>query len=360
MTAGRFQHDEGKQSRRSLAVALLLSLLLHTYIWLMAVLIDRAFTNGWLPAWLQPLVQPAQALLAAVNPPPPAPVAPPEEWTEIPLQFVEVDPALVTEQPPTVAKFTSTANTVAANPNPAPEIRPDPRVEGFKDDSLKTFDTRRPVEKPQPAQPKEANDTETVAAPVQAPKPSQEAREAREEKGVRPGETVVAKVDPRSDLLKPQEGQAAQAAQPAQEEKRPRYKKVAEARRDKGMLVGERMKLNGNVARTGIDSSLDVKASPFGDYNYRLVQAVQERWYQLLDERKFALERSGRAVIKFNLHADGSVSEVRTSDSTVGDTLSFLCELAVMQPAPFGKWPSEVRRLIGRDVFEVTFTFNYY
>lgn len=126
------------------------------------------------------------------------------------------------------------------------------------------------------------------------------------------------------------------------------------------MLVAPKMKLNGNAPRVSVDSSLNVKASPLGDYNYRLVQAVQERWYQLLDERKFALERSGKVVIKFRLHMDGTVSDVRTDQSTVGDTYSFLCELAIMQPAPYGKWPSEVRRLIGRDTHDVTFTFNYY
>lgn len=359
MVATRAQFGGWDRSRRSVVTALVVSILLHAYVWLMAVLIDRAFVRGWLPAWLQPLVQPAQALLAK-TPPPAAAEPPAEQWTEIPLQFIEVDPALATAELPKEAKYTSTANTLAANPNPAKEIRADPRIEGFREDSLKTFDTLKPAEKPVPAQPKQATDQETVAVPVQAPKPAQQSRDAREEKGVRPGETLLAKVDPRSDLLKPQEGQTAQAAEPAQAEQRPRYKKVAEVRRDKGMLVGERMKLNGNVMRTGIDSSLDVKASPLGDYNYRLVQAVQERWYQLLDERKFALERTGKAVIKFSLHQDGSVSDVRTDSSTVGDTLSFLCELAIMQPAPYGKWPSEVRRLIGRDVLEVTFTFNHY
>ena len=326
----------------------------------MAVLIDRAFVHGWLPAWLQPLVQPAQALLSK----PPEPRAETEksqeQWAEIPLQFIEVDPALVTAEVPKDAQYTSTANTLAANPNPAQEARLEPRIEGFREDSRKTFDTVRPVEKPQPAQPIQANDQETLALPAAQPQPVQAAQEAREERGVRPGETVIAKVDPRSDLLKPEVGQSAQSAQPAQVEQKPRYKKVVEARRDKGMLVGERMKLNGNVARTGIDSSLNVKASPLGDYNYRLVQAVQERWYQLLDERKFALERSGKVLVRFNLHLDGTVSEVVTSESSVGDTLSFLCELAIMQPAPFGKWPPEVRRLVGRDVLEVVFTFNYY
>jgi hypothetical protein len=340
-------------------IALLISVLLHVYVWLMAVLIDRAFTNGWLPDWLKPLVQPAQALLA--KPPEKSAENKPAEqgWEEIPLQFIEVDPTLVTEEAPKDAKFYSTANTLAANPNPAKEAQQDPRIEGFEDHG-KTFETRRPLEKPMPAQPKNTVAEELAAVPEQTAKPLKPARQAEEERGVKPGETLLAKVDTRSQELTPRPEQTPQEAQEQQTEKRPRYRRVAEVRQEKGMLVAPKMKLNGNAPRVSVDSSLNVKASPLGDYNYRLVQAVQERWYQLLDERKFALERSGKVIIKFRLHMDGTVSDVRTDQSTVGDTYSFLCELAIMQPAPYGKWPSEVRRLIGRDTHDVTFTFNYY
>ncbi|MBL9174765.1 MAG: hypothetical protein JNL10_14605 [Verrucomicrobiales bacterium] len=137
-------------------------------------------------------------------------------------------------------------------------------------------------------------------------------------------------------------------------------KTLAEARASKGAVVGERMKQEGGVTRQALQSSLNVKASPLGDYNYRMVLAVQDQWYRLLEERKFALERQGQVVITFDLHADGTVTSVNTKDSNVGEVLSFLCELSVMQPAPFGRWPPEVRRLIGGDTVPVTFTFNYY
>ena len=62
----------------------------------------------------------------AVLPPPPKPEpAKPlqprpenEQAVEIPLQFLEVDPALVTDQEPKNTPFYSTANTLAGNPNP--------------------------------------------------------------------------------------------------------------------------------------------------------------------------------------------------------------------------------------------------
>ena len=67
-----------------------------------------------------------------------------------------------------------------------------------------------------------------------------------------------------------------------------------------------------------------------------MVLAVQDQWYRLLEERKFALERQGQVVITFDLHSDGTVTSVNTKDSNVGDVLSFLCELSVMQPALSG------------------------
>lgn len=119
------------------------------------------------------------------------------------------------------------------------------------------------------------------------------------------------------------------------------------------------MRREGNSSRMALNSSLNVKSSPLGDYNYRMILAVQQEWYRLLEERRYALDRQGRVVITFNLHADGTVSGVETKDSDVGEVWSFLCELSVLQPAPFGKWPAEIRRLIGGDSVPVTFTFNY-
>ena len=109
-----------------------------------------------------------------------------------------------------------------------------------------------------------------------------------------------------------------------------------------------------------VESSLDVKASPLGDYHYRMVLAVQQQWYRLLEERHYALDRIGKVEIKFELHSDGTITNLATENSDVGEVLSFLCELSVMQPAPFGRWPPDVRRVIGGDKIPVTFTFNYY
>jgi len=333
-------------------------LALHLHIWLMAVLLQAALKNGWLPPWLERAVQPMASLKAeqGTN----APARPPEPWQEIPLQFVEVDPAAVTEDAPDNAPYFSTANTKAANPNPTKTDQAKPRIEGFKEDSLKTFDTPRPLEKPQPAQPKA---TETAQVQEEA-RPAKEAKtqvDPKEGNPAAPGETLLAKADPKAVQPTPQNPQPAQTAQnpqPAVPKRRP-PKRLSEVIPTKGALVGERMKQDGGVQRMAVESSLDVKSSPLGDYHYRMVLAVQEQWYRLLEERRYALERIGKVVIKFDLHSDGTITGLETENSDVGEVLSFLCELSVMQPAPFGRWPMEIRRVIGGDVIPVTFTFNY-
>jgi len=399
--------------RSPLAIALLLSVLLHLYVWLMAHLIGLAIRNGWLPAWMRPVVAPVAAL---VVPPPPAesPASPEPAWEEIPLQFVEVDPLAAAAETPPQTPYFSTANTLASNPDPPQVEQEKPRIDGERENTLKTFETTQPSKTPPPPAPREvvkapepeAAAPESPAPPVPpVPQPSpepkaaaanpvaleeplpplplplpkpQEAQQLPREapkpleapKNTSPGETEelqLAKVNPAPlDLAVPKPAEPAAppvpqpAVTPAEPPKARRLKTLAEALAAKGAVVGERMRQEGGVRRQALQSSLNVKASPLGDYNYRMVLAVQDQWYRLLEERRYALDRQGQVVITFTLHSDGTITSINIKDSNVGEVLSFLCEMAVMQPAPFGKWPVEIRRLIGGDTVPVTFTFNYY
>jgi hypothetical protein len=43
----------------------------------------------------------------------------------------------------------------------------------------------------------------------------------------------------------------------------------------------------------------------------------------------------------------------------VGEIWSLLCESAILSQAPYARWPESMRRTIGRDSREITFTFHY-
>jgi hypothetical protein len=60
------------------------------------------------------------------------------------------------------------------------------------------------------------------------------------------------------------------------------------------------------------------------------------------------------------LNYDGTITDMSVLQNTVGDLLGYVCQKAVTDPAPFALWPSEMRRDIGKNYREITFTFYYY
>lgn len=119
------------------------------------------------------------------------------------------------------------------------------------------------------------------------------------------------------------------------------------------------MQQSGGVRRYSIAEGLDVKAMPFGDYDGAIIAAIQQRWYGLLDERDYARGYTGKVVLTFRLNADGRVTEMRVQENEVSDILALICQRAVLDPAPFAPWPSDMRRMIGADFREVRFTFHH-
>ena len=105
--------------------------------------------------------------------------------------------------------------------------------------------------------------------------------------------------------------------------------------------------------------AIDLKASPFGNYDSAIVAAVQKRWYELLDERKSAREGKGRVVVEFRLKYDGHISDLKITYREVDDILSLICQRAVTDPAPFAAWPRDMRRTVAGNSRSVRFTFFY-
>jgi hypothetical protein len=125
-------------------------------------------------------------------------------------------------------------------------------------------------------------------------------------------------------------------------------------------MAGPQTKQNGGVQDRRLVASFDAKATPFGAYDQRIVEAVTQRWYDLLESRNFALDRVGKVTVRFHLNYDGSVNGMEIVSSNVGDLLSLVCRDAIEQAAPFGAWPGDMRRMVAMNYREITFTFYYY
>jgi hypothetical protein len=263
---------------------------------------------------------------------------PEERQIEVPLVFVEVSPEQSTPQVPQKTPFYSDKNSVAANPKP--DDAEVPKIDGKQTDMVKTEDV--PRTKAFPLNPTPAN-----PPPVEIDK--DEHPEAKLKPTYTPGDLALAKP---ADKDRKDDGQSDQV--------RPRTLKEARAQLPAGsQLPGPKMKQKGGVPHRG-NVSLDVQGSPFGDYDARLIYAVQTRWDSLLESRQFAGEQTGKVTIRFRLNSDGTINQVNETQSTVDSVLSLLCRMAIEQPAPYEPWPSELRHKIAENYRELTFTFIYY
>ena len=323
-------------ARNPLVIAFVLSLVLHLAIfggWKMGKRL------GWWEQQATWLLDWKKKLRPKALQPAPAQASVPPAQREIPLSFVEVDPSLPAVEPPKDAKYYGAQSARAANPDPMVETVV-PKAEGEQKKIVRLENVPKPS--PQPLQP--------APPPEKLPEPAQ----PKPKGGETPGDLAKAKPE---EIKKPSDSHADAGAGATPVFARERPRTLAAARQQKAMLAGEKMKQDGGIKERG-KFSLDVTRTPFGSYDAALIAAVQQRWYDLLDSTQFA-QRSGKVIVEFRLYYDGRITDMKVDGNEVGEMLGLLCQRAVLDPAPFAQWPSDMRRAIGKNYRDVLFTFYY-
>ncbi|HEY0551247.1 MAG TPA: hypothetical protein VGF13_16705 [Verrucomicrobiae bacterium] len=339
-----------------MAVALAISLVVHALIY-----------TGWqvapqAAAFLKNLGAAILPRKLVALPPKPKMEEPPPPKREVAMTFVEVDPAHATPEPPKETKNYSTANSIAANP--IPKEAEVPKIEGSQTHVVRTMDVPKPQPKPlepkppepKPPEPKPLEPSPPEPKPVETKQPEPEAKPPP--KPPPPGDLALNKSTPQMlvPTLKPE-------SEKPVEKPREKPRTLADARARNPALAGEKVKQDGGVERRAHVSMLDARRSEFGDYDAVFIGIVQARWYQLLENNKYMLDRRGKVSLTFRLYQDGRISQVAVAENTVGDMLSLLCQKAVLDPAPFPPWPKEMRRQIkvqsDNEHRDVKFTFYY-
>ncbi len=267
-----------------------------------------------------------------------------EATREIPLVFVEVDQTQAAEQPPEDAKYYSARNSRAAN-RETPVDSNIPKITGTQDKVSKTLENSRP--QPMPLQPAPVPQNKPEPPPVE-PQPESKAAS-------KPGDLAMAKPSDATKINK----ESDQTEIPETPKPRPRPRKLDEVKMAQTGSLGDKMKQDGGVRRFATVEGLDVKATPFGSYDAAIIEAIRQRWYDLLDERNFARGDSGKVVLTFRLNSDGSVTQMGVAENEVNEILAILCQRAVQDPAKYPPWPNDMRRLVGAEYREVRFTFHY-
>jgi len=299
-----------------LVLTLLFSLLVHLVVW-------GGYEAEKKTGWLKKVFPPARHKVVALQP---RPAAPPVDPT------IYLDVSQAAAEAPKQAKYYSDKNSRAANPEVTIESD-QPKLNGRQNNVPQTEDVPKPVKaKPATPTPPQKN---TETKPKEKPAAS----------GLHPG------------ALQP--GKPADSTNPDSQPK-PRPRTVREALAQQSKPPGLQMQQEGGVPRRDLSASFDALATPFGDYDGRIVNAIRQRWYDLLDSQQFAMDRTGKTTVFFHLNPDGAVTELKITDNTVGELLGYVCQEAIQQAAPFGPWSSDMRRMVGANFREITFTFYYY
>lgn len=104
--------------------------------------------------------------------------------------------------------------------------------------------------------------------------------------------------------------------------------------------------------------TMDIAGPPFRLYDTAIFSAIKQRWYALTAgvERP---EHTGKVVLAFHLKANGSVSDLAIQKNEVGELAAQLSQQAVQEVAPFAKWSSEMRKIVGQDYRDIVLTFYY-
>jgi hypothetical protein len=259
-------------------------------------------------------------------------VLPPPVQESEPSIFLDVDPDQVSPDAPKDAKYYSSKNSRAANPDADKDLN-QPKLAGKQTDVPKTKDIPRTQNaKPQP--------------PVPQPQPKKETQPEQLKPKELTGDTKLAKLETSPEKT---------------EDKPERPRTIREALAQQSNLFPSRqMQQEGGTRRQALVPSLDAKSTPFGDYDSRFIAAVTQRWYDLLDSQKFASDRRGRVTLQFHLNYDGSISDIKILNNEVGELLSYVCQEAITDPSPYAPWPSDMRRMVGANFREIVFTFYYY
>jgi hypothetical protein len=310
------ENDRLRFATHPVSRALALSLALHLVLF--STLELTRYLKLQLPDWLKTVLdlsrQASENKAAAADQEPPT------------LTFVEVDPASATLEPPKDTKNYSAFNSLAANPDVSIESAK-PKIDGTQDKMPKVEDALRPT----PLQP---------LTPIE-PEPQPPKTEAKPDQP--PGDLALAKPpDPK----------------PKEEAKPRRPRTLAEVRPMESLIPGRKMKEDGGVKRHGTISAFDAQGTVIGSYDSMLIAAVQQCWYNILDET-ISPTGPGKVVVEFRLHSDGYVTDVRILETNVGEMPSLFCQRAIEKPAPFGRWPEQMQKELGRNNRLLKFTFYY-
>jgi hypothetical protein len=113
----------------------------------------------------------------------------------------------------------------------------------------------------------------------------------------------------------------------------------------------------GGVNHIDVDGSLTAKDPAFRDYFRNMADIVNDHWQELLKSQTWDV--SGKVVLSFRLHSDGTISDIKIKHNEVSDLLGNICVAALFVRWDFPIWTPEMRVARPDGFANLEFTFYY-
>ncbi len=266
-----------------------------------------------------------------------------------PLTIFERDPEEVREQPPPRQPSDAPRFVIVEPLRDVPAPTPPPRADAS--DMDRQAAAPEIVERPENALPfSRGNSTERVeAAPEERPRDRGPAPEPSPPAPARTAENVAPL--PEAETAPPAPRRAEVTPAPAAQTPGGR---LGEALRDLQKYVQQEAynNPNGGVNEFGPAIQFDTKGVEFGPWIRRFIAQVKRNWIV----PNSALAMRGRVIIQFNVHKDGSISDLNVVRPSDIDSFNRSAVNALMMSNPTTPLPPEYPD--DRAFFTVTFFFN--
>ena len=122
------------------------------------------------------------------------------------------------------------------------------------------------------------------------------------------------------------------------------------------LITGPLMRSEGSASRRG-SLALDATFSEFGEYQQQFYAAIQTGWYQEIEFFE-PIDTATRVHVRFTIHADGRVMNVKAVQTTASEIATFICETAIIKRSPFRPWTKEMVQVFGKQR-ELNVVFHY-
>jgi hypothetical protein len=113
-------------------------------------------------------------------------------------------------------------------------------------------------------------------------------------------------------------------------------------------------------AGTNVENKVQpVKITTFSNYDEIVVGRITDAWYKILESQNDEPDQNSKIIMKFKLHSDGTISNIKTIRNDCGFPFHYYCVRAIKKSAPFPKWTPEMVKKLGTYI-DVQFTFEYF